>query len=138
MTTPVVTVPTGTSVVSAARLLESNNIKRMPVVDDLGRLVGIVSRRDLLKVFLQPDSRIGQQIAQDVLQHLLWIPPTEVKVEVDGGVVTLVGEVEQKSLIPVIHRLVRAVDGVVDVVDHLTYGMDDTEARDPEYYRPLV
>jgi CBS domain-containing protein len=138
MTEPAITVPTGTVAKVAARLLESNGIKRMPVVDDFGRLVGIVSRHDLLRLFLRPDAEIRREVALEVLQHLLWIAPSEVRVGVDDGVVTLDGEVEQKSLVAIIVRLVRAVDGVVDVVDHLTYQFDDTTARDPEYYRPLV
>ena len=138
MSAPAVTVMDGTTVVKAARLLEASGIKRMPVVNDLGRLVGIVSRADLLKVYLRADADIRDEIANQVLRRLLWIDPTEVKVEVDGGAVTLVGEIEQRSLIDITVRLVGAVDGVVEVDDQLTWRVDDTVTPEARYYRPLV
>ena len=138
MSAPAVTVPRGTSVVVAARLLEFSGIKRMPVVNDLGRLVGIVSRCDLLKGFLRPDEEIRDEVVHDVLGRLLWIGPPEVKAEVEAGVVRLRGEVEQRSLIAVAERLVRAVDGVVDIEDELTYRVDDRTDAEAQYYRPLV
>src|SRR6266542_2986367 len=112
MTEPAVTIMARTSVVEGARLMDSAEVKRLPVVDELGRLVGIVSRRDLLKVFLRPDFAIAEQV---------------VTVEVRDGVVTLNGQVERRSLIPVAVGLTAAVDGVIDVVSHLTYRHDDTE-----------
>ncbi len=138
MTAPAVTVPETTSVVNAARLLESSGIKRMPVVNDLGRLVGIVSRGDLVKVFLRPDADIDREITDDVLRRLLWIGTGEVKVHVDDGVVTIEGELEQRSLVDIVMRLVRAIDGVVEAHDRLTWRVDDTISPEARYYRPLV
>lgn len=138
MTAPAVTVPAGSTVVTAAQLLESNGVKRMPVVDDLGRLAGVVSRRDLLKVFLRSDTRIRDEVVDEVLGRVLWIAPSEIAVRVDGGVVTLEGELEQRSLVSVVLRFVRSVDGVVDVIDRLTYRIDDTSTAEAQYYRPLV
>jgi CBS domain-containing protein len=138
MTAPAVTVMDGTTVVMAARLLEASGIKRMPVVNDLGRLVGIVSRADLLKVYLRADADIHDEIVSQVLRRLLWIDPTEVSVEVDGGVVTLTGQLEQRSLVDITVRLVGTVDGVVEVDDQLTWRVDDTVTPEARYYRPLV
>ena len=138
MTSPAVTVPESTTVVVAARLLESTGVKRMPVVNDLGRLVGIVSRRDLLKVYSRPDIDIRRDIVEDVLRRLLWIGPTEVTVQVAGGVVVLDGQLETRSLLDIMQRLARGVDGVVDVVDRLTWRIDDTAHPEARYYRPLV
>jgi CBS domain-containing protein len=138
MTTPAVTVMDGTTVVKAARLLESSGIKRMPVVNDLGRLVGIVSRADLLKVYLRPDADVRDEIVNQVLRRLLWIGPSEVSVLVDSGVVVLVGQLEQRSLIDIVVRLVAAVDGVVEVDDRLTWRVDDTVTPEARYYRPMV
>jgi CBS domain-containing protein len=137
MTSPAVTLPVGASVVKAARLLESHRVKRAPVVDEDGRLVGIVSRADLLKVFLRRDADIQREIVGDLLKRL-WIGPSELTVTVDDGVVTLQGEVEQRSLIDLVARLVRSVDGVVEVVTDLTYAIDDTTSPEARYYRPLV
>jgi CBS domain-containing protein len=137
MTAPAVTVPAGVSVVKAARLLESHRVKRAPVVEEDGRLVGIVSRADLLKVFLRSDADIHDEIVGDLLKRL-WIGPSELTVTVEDGVATLHGEVEQRSLIDVVARLVRSVDGVVEVITDLTYAIDDTIAPEARFYRPLV
>jgi len=138
MTAPAVTVPATTSVVHAAQLLESSGIKRMPVVDDLGRLVGIVSRGDLLKVYLRPDADIRREISDDVLRAVLWIGSDEVTVDVAEGVVTIEGELEQRSLAAIVMRLVRTVDGVIEVHDRLTWRVDDSVNPEASYYRPLV
>jgi CBS domain-containing protein len=130
MNLPVVTTTARTSIVEGARLMDSVGVKRLPVVDELGRLVGIVSRRDLLKVFLQPDSTIAERVSADVLAGVVHAGPPEVTVEVHQGVVTLKGVVEHRSMIPVAVGLSAAVDGVVDVVNHLTYRHDDTEVPD--------
>lgn len=138
MTSPVVTVPQAATVVAAARLLESSGVKRMPVLDDSDRLVGIVSRGDLLRVFLRPDADIVGEISEQVLRRQLWIDPSAVAVRVNHGVVVIEGEVEQRSLVPIVLRLVRAVDGVLEVHDRLTWRVDDTVSPELQYYRPLV
>jgi CBS domain-containing protein len=137
MTAPAVTVPAAVSVVKAARLLESHRVKRAPVIDEDGHMVGIVSRADLLKVFLRKDADIKNEIVDDLLKRL-WIGPSELTITVDDGVVAVQCEVEQRSLIEVVTRLVRSVDGVVDVVTDLTYAIDDTIAPEARFYRPLV
>lgn len=129
MTSPAVTTGPDASVVEAARVMDRARVKRLPVVDPDGQLVGIVSRRDLLSVFLQPDEGIRDEILSDVFQRVLWVQPPQVSVEVSDGVVTLAGELEQKSLAEIAVRLSRAVDGVVDVVDHLRYRLDDTKVH---------
>lgn len=116
------------TVVEAARLMEVQNVKRLPVVDETDKLVGIVSRRDLLRVFLRHDAAIREEINQDVLHRTLGIAPSGVTVKVREGQVTLDGSVEVKSLIPVIERLCRTVDGVVSVSEHLAYETDDTRS----------
>ena len=59
MTRPVITVSPDTGVAEAARLLRKHLVKRLPVVDPLGRLVGVISRADVLKLFLRPDKRFA-------------------------------------------------------------------------------
>ncbi|WP_335933250.1 CBS domain-containing protein [Streptomyces sp. PTD5-9] len=113
------------TVVEAARLMEVQDVKRLPVVDETDRLLGIVSRRDLLRVFLRDDDAIREEIDHDVLQQTLGLAPASVTVEVREGQVGLGGSVEFKSVIPVIERLCASVDGVVSVHEHIAYRTDD-------------
>ncbi|HEU5108795.1 MAG TPA: CBS domain-containing protein [Micromonosporaceae bacterium] len=137
MTAPAVTVFPETNLVEAARTMEEKEIKRLPVVDAEGRLVGIASRRDLLKVFLQSDAAIRDEVREQVFGRAMWIDPALMSVEVDRGVVTLAGELERRSATSIAVRLTRAVDGVVGVVDRLTYSFDDTaDQRASRYMSP--
>lgn len=126
MTTPVVTIGPGASVAEAARLMHRKQVKRLPVVDEDGRLVGIIARSDLLTVFLRDDAEIEREIREDVIRRTLWIDPATVSVRVRDGVVRLEGQLERRSLIPVLERLVAAVEGVVGVEQRLTFEVDDT------------
>jgi CBS-domain-containing membrane protein len=131
MTTPAVTVGPDATVTEAARLLHQHGIKRMPVVDPAGPLLGIVSRAALLKVFLRSDPEIAQEVRQDVLVRAMWVNPDTVTVEVRDGVVILTGQLERRSLVPIIVSLVHGLDGVVDVVDRLTFEVDDSPIMVP-------
>ena len=131
MTAPAVTVDPDASVTEATRLLHRHGIKRLPVVDPAGPLLGIVSRADLLRVFLRSDSQIAQEIRQNVLVRAMWVDPDAVTVQVRDGVVTLTGELERRSLIPITVSLVHGLDGVVDVVDRLTFELDDSPMMVP-------
>jgi CBS-domain-containing membrane protein len=125
MTAPAVTVGPDATVAEAARLLHRHLIKRLPVVDPAGPLVGIVSRADLLKVFLRADDDIAREVREEVLMLAMWVDPDSVTVKVRDGVVTLTGQLERRSLIPIAVSLVYGVDGVVDVVDRLGFEVDD-------------
>jgi CBS-domain-containing membrane protein len=133
MTAPAITIEERTSIVRAAREMDRHHVKRLPVVDEVGRLVGILSRRDLLKIFLRSDEDIREEIETEVLEQSLSISPSAVTVTVADGVVTLEGTVERKTLIPVVIRLTSAVDGVVDVVDRLAFDLDDTKMTEVTY-----
>jgi CBS domain-containing protein len=126
MTAPAVTTTPQATLAAAARLMDDENVKRLPVTDELGRLVGIVTRGDLLRVFQRPDDQIRSEVTEDVLRRGLWLDPAAVAVKVDHGTVTLDGRVETKSLAGLAVRLTAAVPGVVDVVDRLRYDYDDT------------
>lgn len=137
MTSPAVTARAGWSVPEAARVMDRHKVKRLPVVDEIGRLVGIVSRRDLLQVFLRHDAAIREEINHDVLGQTLWLAPGAVRVAVHEGVVTLTGRLPRRSLIPIAERLCRAVDGVVAVHHTLDWTEDDTSPHleHPHAYR---
>ncbi|MFI1561808.1 CBS domain-containing protein [Streptomyces sp. NPDC020490] len=115
MTSPALTVRGGATLAQAAREMARARVKRLAVVDEDGRLEGIVSRADLLKVFLREDEDIAREVRREVVGYLFPAPDSEVRVEVDEGVVTLGGRVRDTSLVPVAARMVRAVEGVVDV-----------------------
>ncbi|MFF0431480.1 CBS domain-containing protein [Streptomyces sp. NPDC004327] len=115
MTTPAVTVAPDASLPRAARLMAAHHVKRLPVVDARGAIQGIVSRSDLLKVFLRSDEELAAEVRRDVVEHLFPLSGSRVDVRVESGVVTLSGEVRDSALVPVAARLARAVEGVVDV-----------------------
>ncbi|WP_084965952.1 CBS domain-containing protein [Thermoactinospora rubra] len=125
MTAPAVTVPTSATVTQAARIMDERDVKRLVVVDAEGRLIGIVSRHDLLKVFVRDDADIAREIREQVLERELWAETSGVRVEVIHGVVTLGGRMDRRSEAGLAVRLVRRVNGVVDVVDELTWAEDD-------------
>ncbi|MEV5476051.1 CBS domain-containing protein [Streptomyces sp. NPDC004279] len=120
MSAPAVTVRPGSTLAQAARIMARLGIKRLPVVDGEGMLEGVVSRADLLKVFLRPDNDIADEVRRDVVDILFQAPAEPVHVLVTEGVVTLTGKVPDAALIPVAVRLARAVEGVVDVDCHLS------------------
>ncbi|MCI3241824.1 MULTISPECIES: CBS domain-containing protein [Streptomyces] len=115
MTSPALTARADATLAQAAREMARARVKRLPVVDTDGRLEGIVSRADLLKVFLRDDEDIAEQIRREVVSYLFFPPESSVLVEVRDGVATLAGRVRDTSPVPVAARLVRAVEGVVDV-----------------------
>jgi CBS domain-containing protein len=126
MTTPAVTVGPETPVTAAARLMHDRDVKRLPVVDHGGGLVGIVTRADLLKIFLRPDDDIRFEILDGVAGELLGLAPGTVAVGVRDGVVRLAGQVPLRSQALTLERLTRAVDGVVTVEARLEWATDDT------------
>ncbi|MFF1296334.1 MULTISPECIES: CBS domain-containing protein [unclassified Streptomyces] len=115
MTSPALTVRPGETLAQAARTMARARVKRLPVVDESGRLEGVVSRADLLKVFLRDDEDIAEEVRREVVAPLFPAPASAVRVEVREGVVKLGGRVRDTSLVPVAARLTRAVEGVVDI-----------------------
>ncbi|MFJ8113875.1 CBS domain-containing protein [Streptomyces sp. NPDC096132] len=120
MSTPAVTVHPDATLAQAARIMAVRHVKRLPVVDDIGMLQGIVSRADLLKVFLRPDDEIADEVRRRVVSSLYPTAGHSIDVTVHEGVVTLRGHVRDTALVPIAVRLVRAVEGVVDVEPELT------------------
>ncbi|MCB5163853.1 CBS domain-containing protein [Streptomyces bambusae] len=113
MSSPAVTVHPDATVAEAARIMARKQVKRLPVVNALGMLEGVVSRSDLLKVFLRPDEELEEEIRQVVLAELA--PGVSLDFSVRDGVVTLRGPLRDRALVPLLARAVRAVEGVVDV-----------------------
>jgi CBS domain-containing protein len=127
MTAPAVTVPPTATVAEAARRMHAAGVKRLPVVDEEGLLVGIVSRADLLKVFTRPDHAIRREIMDEIIVGEFMMDPSRFFIHVDDGVVVLQGRCERRSMIPFLLRAVHAVEGVVRVEDRLACDVDDRD-----------
>jgi CBS domain-containing protein len=121
MTKPAVTIGPREPVSHAARLMYSRKVKRLPVVDDDGRLVGIVSRADLLSVFSRPDAEIRHDIIENVIIGTVLTDPARFTVTVKDGVVTVEGKPENASVGRDMIEEIRHVEGVVAVRDRVSY-----------------
>ena len=120
MTAAVVAVRPDDTVEHAARLMYDRKVKRLPVTDANGHLVGIISRADVLSVFDRTDAAIRGEIAEVMLNEFL-VDPKAFNVTVQDGVVTLLGSPETAALGHHIVGKVRHVQGVVAVRDRLSY-----------------
>ena len=128
MTTDVETVSPATPLPAAARTMMDRQLSWMPVCDEAGRVVGVLGRSDVLTVFVRDDASIRAEIVDDVLRRILLAEPGRVLVEVDGGVVTLTGELDTRLDAQVAVRLIERIEGVVAVVDHLRFRTDERVA----------
>jgi CBS domain-containing protein len=126
MTDRVVTAEPGESIRSAARRMLDRGVKRLPVVED-GRLIGIVSRQDLLRVFHRTDADIAAEIDAKLASPLYAPEDHTVRAVVESGIVTLVGSVRFSGEVPVVVGLASDVTGVVQVDNRLTY--DEFDVR---------
>jgi len=114
MTAPAVTIGSTAPVAEAARMMIVRGVKRLPVVDG-GRLVGILSRSDLVRAFARSDEEIEREVREDVLVRAHWISPANVAVFVQDGRVRIHGEVETPALAESLRYFVERVPGVVSV-----------------------
>jgi CBS-domain-containing membrane protein len=125
MTAPAITVSPEAHVHDAARLMTENGIKRLPVVDSHGTLIGIVTRADLVRAFARPDHEIEHEIREDVVRRILWIEAPSVVVRVERGEVRLSGRLERRSDAELLEQFVARVPGVVSVHSTLGWSWDD-------------
>jgi len=126
MTAPAVTVPPAATIGQAARLMRRHRIGRLPVRDPLtGRLAGIVTRSDLLRVYLRPCGEICAEIEAAALSRVPGADPRRLAVAVSDGVVTVSGRVERRSAALSMVTAARQAEGVIQVDDHLSYDIDD-------------
>ncbi len=125
MSTPAITVRPEQPVPDAVRVMERHGIERLPVVDEEDRLIGIATRRDLLRVFLRTDEGIRREVTDEVLVAALGLPPDAVVVSVRDGLVTLEGRLEHRADLAHAVRSTWHVDGVVGVFSSLAFRLDD-------------
>ncbi len=128
MTAPAITIGPAATISEAARQMTERRVNRLPVVED-GRLVGIVSRADVVRVYARSDAELEEAVRQDVLLRALWVDPASLEVDVHDGRVSISGRVERRSLAEMIERFARMVPGVVDVDADMTWGLDDSDIR---------
>ena len=126
MTSPAITIRMDGRLPDAARLMHERNVRQLVVVDDRGKIAGIVSRSDVLQVFMRTDEDVREEIVDSIIPTLLLTSDDPIGVSVRYNVVTLAGKVDRKSDVEILGKLTRAVDGVVEVINRLTYRWDDT------------
>jgi CBS domain-containing protein len=127
MTAPPAVTYERTTVSDAARELRLHRVQQLPVVNELsGHLVGIVSRSDLLRVYTRPDEEIRRDVLEEVIAEESAMDPTRFQVTVTDGNVVIGGQIERRSLIPLLLHALRRIEGVVSVESALTYEFDDT------------
>ena len=125
MSPGVVTTGPETEVRDAAKMMTFQDIKRLPVVDDDSRLLGIISRADIVSVFTRPDDVIEDEIREDLIRRVLFIDPDELNVTVTNGVVTFIGEIGTRNEARLLAELASRLDGVLHVESELAWRLDD-------------
>jgi CBS domain-containing protein len=141
MTDDVVTIGPTTSIWDAAAVMERRRLKRLPVVDDEGDLIGIISRADLVAAMARTD----EELREDVLDAISIAGEESVKdvdVEINQGSATLTGTADRKTTKDLALKLAAQVPGILEVVDRLAFEADDTKEiprqKDPWAVGPLV
>lgn len=125
MTAPALTIAPGRHIAEAAAVMTARGVNRLPVVDD-GRLVGIVTRADLVRAYVRSDDELAATIRDDVLLRILWLDPAGFTVRVHDGVASVSGRVERRSTAEMVERAVSMVPGIVDVEADLPWAVDDS------------
>lgn len=125
MSAPCVTIEAGRTLRETAALMVDRSINRLPVMSD-GRLVGIVTRADLVRAYLRRDGDTRRAIREEILRDTMWMDPDDLQVDVREGHVRLAGAVDRRSTATIIGKLVALVDGVDHLESCLTWELDDT------------
>jgi signal-transduction protein with cAMP-binding, CBS, and nucleotidyltransferase domain len=125
MSHAVLSVSPDLEIMDAARYMQEHGVKRVLVTEE-GRMVGILSRFDIVAAFTRPDDLIEDEIREDLIRRVLFVDPTTVDVRVANGVVTFVGTIGTRTEARLVEELARRLDGVVDVDNRLDWKLDDT------------
>ena len=120
MTSPAVTISPGVSVDEAARVMQNRRVKRLPVVGQGGKLIGIVSRADVLSIYARPDEEIRDEVVDVIIAGEFALDPDSFKVSVQSGIVTLTGPVERADIGLQLVARIRHAGGVVATRDRLS------------------
>lgn len=121
----VVTIAPDAEITEAAKIMVIQDVKRLPVVDEDNKMLGIISRLDVVAVFTRPDEVIEDEIREDLLRRVLFVDPDDLEIEVKGGVVTFRGEIGTKNEARILAELSRRLDGVMRVDNQLSWRIED-------------
>lgn len=135
MTAPALTIASDRHISEAAAVMTARGVNRLPVVDH-GRLVGIVTRADLVRAYVRSDDELAATIRDDVLLRILWLDPAQFTITVRDGVASISGRVERRSTAEMVERAVSMVPGILDVEPHVSWTLDD--GRDDSTVLDLV
>ncbi len=130
MTAPAITADPRTHLADAARTMVERAVNRLPIVED-GRLVGIVSRADLVRAFVQSDDELRTTIVEDVVRRAMWLDDRKLGIDVADGRVTITGTLERRSDAGILERLIEQVPGVIAVTVETDWRFDDSDVRAP-------
>ena len=141
MTSPALTVESTDTLQRAAELMAGRRVNRLPVVDG-GRLVGIVTRADLVRAYVRPDAELERLVREEVLAKTAFsLEPDAFQVAVKGGIVRLAGRVDRRSQAETIVEVTHGLGGIVGVESSLTWEKDDVDRPagpgEPEVLRTL-
>jgi CBS-domain-containing membrane protein len=131
MSSPAVMTRAEATTGEAARLMYRHCLGSLPVVDWLGRLVGIISQGDVLDGFTRRDADIHREVVRDVIARELLLDPLAFTVSVRDGVVTLSGRPETDQVGHLLAAAVRRVEGVVELRDQMQYTAEGTVLSPP-------
>lgn len=135
MTAPAITIDSHRRISEAAALMTARRMNRLPVVDD-GRLVGIVTRADLVRAYVRSDEELAGTIRDEVLLRILWLDPASFTVDVTDGVASVSGHVPRRSTAEMIAHLVAMIPGIVDARADVSWATDDSHVK-PATLDPL-
>lgn len=130
MTSPAVTIEPGAPVRAAAALMVERQVNRLPVVED-GKLVGIVTRADIVRTFVRSDTELEREVVDGVILRAMWLDPHLLQVRVENGVVRVSGRVDRRSDARILEELIRRIEGVVDVEVAVEWNVDDQRRPPP-------
>lgn len=136
MSSPATTIDADRSLREAAAKMVDAKVNRLPVVED-GKLVGILTRADLVRAYLRRDDAALRAIRDDLFRRTMWLDPDSYRLEVNEGRLTMEGKVDRKSTATILERLAGLVEGVDHVDSRLTWELDDSRVDLPSDIEPM-
>ena len=121
MSAPPITISPQASVIEAARQMHERGVKRLPVISEAGRLVGVVSRIDVLSIFARLDSQIRDEVIHKVIAGRFKLDPEAFEVTVTSGIVSVTGQADNPAIASELISAIRQVEGVIDIRDKIGY-----------------
>jgi len=122
-----ITIASDATLSEAARVMATNSVKRLPIIEADGNVVGVLSRADIVAAFARPDELIDDEIREDIAKRVLFVDPESLDISVNDGIVALGGELPTKTDARILEELCRRLEGVVSVDSSLSWKVDDTK-----------